>query len=125
MPRKARITVTGAIHHIMSRGIEGRPIFRDVQDRRIFLANLESQLGKTGYLLYAWCLMETGLEASAFRTGLKNAFRLGLNSTYRQPNLAKYPTDALLRTAAGRTNLMINTYGFGVGVSGLEGGLDW
>ena len=51
MPRKARITITGAIHHIMSRGIEGKPIFLDDEDRRIFLANLENLLGKTGYLL--------------------------------------------------------------------------
>jgi DUF2075 family protein len=52
MPRKARITITGAIHHIMSRGIEGKPIFLDDEDRRIVLDNLENLLGKTGYLLY-------------------------------------------------------------------------
>jgi len=58
MPRKARITITGAIHHIMSRGIEGKPIFLDDEGRRIFLDTLQSLLEKTGYLLYAWCLME-------------------------------------------------------------------
>jgi len=48
MPRKARITVTGAIHHIMSRGIEGKPIFLDDAGRHMFLDNLEKLLGKTG-----------------------------------------------------------------------------
>jgi len=85
MPRKARITVTGAIHHIMSRGIEGRPIFRDVQDRRIFFANLESQLGKTGYLLYAWCLMENHyhllIRVNEYPLG---SFMRVLNSRYAQ-----------------------------------------
>jgi len=58
MPRKARITVAGAIHHIMSRGIEGKKIFSDDEDRHFFLNHLETLLSKTGYLLYAWCLME-------------------------------------------------------------------
>lgn len=58
MPRKARITVTGALHHIMSRGIEGKSIFLDGETRRFFLTTLEMLLQKTGYLLYAWCLMD-------------------------------------------------------------------
>ena len=57
MPRKARITVVGAVHHIMSRGIEGRMIFTDDEDRFLFLNYLENVLKKSGYLLYAWCLM--------------------------------------------------------------------
>lgn len=58
MPRKARITVEGAVHHIMSRGIEGTSIFLGDEDRRMFLDILESLLVKSGYLLYAWCLMD-------------------------------------------------------------------
>jgi REP element-mobilizing transposase RayT/AraC-like DNA-binding protein len=58
MPRKARVTVVGAVHHIMSRGIEGKKIFFDDEDRNFFLNHLENLLVKTGYLLYAWCLME-------------------------------------------------------------------
>lgn len=58
MPRKARITVPGAIHHIMSRGIEGRIIFRNDDDRRFFKVLLEKNIIKSGYLLYAWCLMD-------------------------------------------------------------------
>ena len=58
MPSKARITITGAIHHIMSRGIEGKSILLDDEGRHIFLDTLQNLLGKTGYLLYAWRLME-------------------------------------------------------------------
>ena len=58
MPRKARLTVTGAIHHLMSRGNEGKPIFIDNEDRQFFLTILEDLLGRSNYLLYAWCLMD-------------------------------------------------------------------
>jgi len=57
MPRKSRITVPGAIHHIMARGNEGKQIFSDDEDREFFLNNLEQNLRQSGYLLYAWCLM--------------------------------------------------------------------
>jgi REP element-mobilizing transposase RayT len=58
MPRKARITVPGAVHHIMSRGIEGCPIFHNEDDRWFFKALLEKNIIKSGFLLYAWCLMD-------------------------------------------------------------------
>jgi len=61
MPRKARITITNAIHRIISRGIDSKQIFLDDNGRRFFLDDLENLLGKTGYLLYAWCLMENHL----------------------------------------------------------------
>lgn len=85
MPRKARITVIGAIHHIMSRGIEGKAIFIDDEDRIFFLNHLESLLRKTGYLLYAWCLMDNHYHL-LFRI---NDYPLGtfmrlLNSRYGQ-----------------------------------------
>jgi REP element-mobilizing transposase RayT len=57
MPRKARITIAGAVHHVMSRGIDGMPIFRSDADRTAFLAILSNQLQKSGYQLYAWVLM--------------------------------------------------------------------
>ena len=52
MPRKARITVVGEMHHIMFRGIEGEKIFKDDDDRIFFLDHLERFLIKAGYLLY-------------------------------------------------------------------------
>ena len=40
MPRKARIDASGALHHIMVRGIEWRRIFSDDQDRDNFVKRL-------------------------------------------------------------------------------------
>jgi hypothetical protein len=37
MPRKARIDVPGALHHVIVRRIEGRKIFRSDYDRQNFI----------------------------------------------------------------------------------------
>jgi putative transposase len=58
MPRKARITVSGVVHHIMARGIDGRDIFIDDDDRIRFLGLLESGIQKSGCKCYAWTLMK-------------------------------------------------------------------
>jgi hypothetical protein len=34
MPRQARLDALGTLHHVMVRGIEGTPIFKDKEDRR-------------------------------------------------------------------------------------------
>ena len=57
MPTKKRITVGGAIAHVMARGIEGTAIFTTDEDRLYFLSRLSSFLSKTGYLCYGWVLM--------------------------------------------------------------------
>lgn len=59
MPRKARLLVPGAIHHIMARGIEGRDIFIDDGDRNFFLSLLSKYLERSGHACYAWVLMDT------------------------------------------------------------------
>ena len=63
----------------------------------------------------------SGLEASAFRSGLRKAF--GGGNSFRPPNLAKYATDDALRAAAGRTNAFGNALGAGAATTGAyEGG---
>jgi putative transposase len=57
MPRKARLTVVGAVHHVMSRGIEGTNIFRDDQDRAVFCKILDKRISQSGYHNYAWALL--------------------------------------------------------------------
>lgn len=58
MPRQARLDVPGLIHHVMARGIEGRDIFLDSNDRQDFLQRLQNVLaGEGGPSLYAWTLM--------------------------------------------------------------------
>ncbi len=54
MPRQARLDIPGLIHHVMARGIEGRDIFRDNDEREGFLHRLTDIVsGKGGPSLYA------------------------------------------------------------------------
>jgi len=65
----------------------------------------------------------SGAAASAGRTGLRRLFGGGGN--LRPPNLAKYPTDAALRTGAGTTNRYFNATGaaaVGLGANDLANG---
>ncbi|MFZ5569934.1 MAG: transposase [Thermodesulfobacteriota bacterium] len=57
MPRKSRIDATGALHHIIARGIERRNIFEDDQDRYNFINNLGLILEQSETACFAWSLM--------------------------------------------------------------------
>lgn len=58
MPRQARLDIPGLVHHVMARGIEGRDIFCNNEDREGFLQRLADIIsGKGGPSLYAWALM--------------------------------------------------------------------
>ena len=57
MPRKARIQAESGIYHVMLRGIDRDPIFRDVEDNAMFLNILRETKIKSGYKLLAYCLM--------------------------------------------------------------------
>jgi putative transposase len=57
MPRAARLDAPGVVHHLIVRGIEGRDIFRDDQDRERFLSRLEMLLPVTQVTCYAWALL--------------------------------------------------------------------
>jgi hypothetical protein len=54
MPRKARIDAPVALHHIMARGIEGRPIFQNEFDRNDFINRLAHLLEETETKCLAW-----------------------------------------------------------------------
>jgi len=41
MSRQARLDAPGTLHHVMIRGMEGKGIFRDTQDRKDFVTRLE------------------------------------------------------------------------------------
>lgn len=79
------------------------------------------RLGYAGLAKAGSMFASSGLEASAFREGLKDVFRMGAGKNWRPPDLTKYPTDTALREAAGRTNLGINAYGAGVAAAGAAG----
>lgn len=57
MPRKARIDAPGAVHHIIARGIEGRKIFLDDEDRSDFVKRLSYLIPETQTPCYAWALI--------------------------------------------------------------------
>ncbi len=57
MPRQARRDAPGAVHHVMLRGIERRPIFLDDTDRTDFLVRLEKQVTDGGFACFAWALL--------------------------------------------------------------------
>ena len=58
MPRQARLDAQGLVHHVMARGIENQPIFRDDTDRQDFLIRLSNSVVRSGGAqLYAWALM--------------------------------------------------------------------
>ena len=69
MPRQARIDAPGAFHHIILRGIEQKPIFKDQQDYANFLKRLSRILTETSTPCFAWALM-TNHAHFLLRTGL-------------------------------------------------------
>ncbi len=69
MPRQSRIDTTGALHHIISRGIDRRKIFEDDRDRHDFLKNLGLILEQTETACFAWSLMSNHFHL-LLRTGV-------------------------------------------------------
>jgi len=57
MARPLRIDIKGALHHVTSRGNEGRPIFRSNKDREAFLQFLAEAVKRFGWSVTAWVLM--------------------------------------------------------------------
>ena len=57
MGRKPRIEYAGAIYHVMCRGNRREEIFRDDQDRRVFLETLADVCDRTGWIVCAYVLM--------------------------------------------------------------------
>lgn len=53
MPRKARLDAYGTLHHVMARGIERSPIFKDDKDRTDFLEHLGLLAEELD--TYPWC----------------------------------------------------------------------
>lgn len=57
MPRQARLDAPGVLHHIMARGIEHTPIFRDKRDRENFIERLAGLASDNSWNVYAWALI--------------------------------------------------------------------
>jgi putative transposase len=78
MPRQARLDVPGALHHIMVRGIDKTDIFRDDQDRTLFLNRLGLTVSVGDNAVYAWALMRNHVHL-LFRSG-----KSGISGTMRK-----------------------------------------
>jgi len=57
MPRQARLDIPGTLNHVIIRGIEGREIVSDDQDRQNFISRMGAIALETGTPVYAWALM--------------------------------------------------------------------
>jgi putative transposase len=93
MPRKARLDVPGTLHHVMVRGIEGTNIFRDEEDRRLFLNRMRVLIKETGTRVLAWTLMDNHVHLliisgsaglSTFMRRLLTGYAYNFNRKYRR-----------------------------------------
>jgi len=91
MPRKSRIDAPGALHHVISRGIEGAEIYRSDSDREDFISRLEAILEETKTRCLAWALipnhfhllLKTGREPlSDVMRRLLTGYSVGFNRRY-------------------------------------------
>lgn len=57
MPRSARLDAPGVLHHVIGRGIEGRPIFPSGKDREDFVSRLSNLVDMLAIDVYAWSLL--------------------------------------------------------------------
>jgi REP element-mobilizing transposase RayT len=57
MPRQRRQDAPGRTYHVTARGVNRRPIFLEDEERRQFLARLDTVLRWSGARCYAWALM--------------------------------------------------------------------
>ena len=53
MARKIRIENAGTAYHVMARGNQGRDIYADERDRKLWLATLDEACEKTGWRIHA------------------------------------------------------------------------
>src|SRR5512146_2893788 len=68
MPRQARLDTTGALHHVIGRGIERAKVFRREEDRADFVRRLESLVKSGALSIYAWALLDNHFHL-LLRTG--------------------------------------------------------
>jgi putative transposase len=93
MPRKARVDMAGALHHIVIRGIERKRIFLGDLDRSNFLDRLGKILSETKTAGFVWALLPNHVHL-LLRTGqiplakvmarLLTGYAVAFNHRYRR-----------------------------------------
>jgi putative transposase len=93
MPRKSRIDTSGALHHIICRGINRQDIFSDKKDYMSFIGRLGDLLIETKTSCYAWALipnhfhllLRTGdVPISALMKRLLTGYAVNYNKRYKR-----------------------------------------
>ncbi|MCC7198698.1 MAG: transposase [Gammaproteobacteria bacterium] len=85
MPRKPRCDFPGAVHHVVSRGVRRREIYRSVADRLHWLNTLGEACDLHELTCYAYCMMDNHyhLLVASHAGKLSRGIQL-LNSHYAQ-----------------------------------------
>ncbi len=78
MPRHARLDATGALHHVIIRGIDRSDLFADDADRQRFVDKLGEYISATRCSLYAWALMSNHVHL------LLKSGNIGISGTMRR-----------------------------------------
>ncbi len=68
MPRPPRLDAAGTVTHVIARGNERRPLFREDGDRERYLELLAEACSRHGARVLAWCLMPNHVHL-ALQTG--------------------------------------------------------
>ena len=85
MSRPLRVELTGGIYHVVARGNERRPIFRDDQDREEYLGRLADCRSRFGFRVLAYCLMDNHVHLALERGPVAlSRIMLHLHSYYAQ-----------------------------------------
>ena len=91
MPRKPRLEFPGAIYHINHRGNHQEFIYRDDDDRKLFLELLESTIQRMNWICHAYCLMGNHYHLLIeIPEGILSRGMAWLNGVYTQKFNRKY-----------------------------------
>ena len=91
MPRKPRFEVPGAIYHINHRGNHQEYIYRDNDDRKLFLKLLKATIERMNWTCHAYCLMGNHYHLLIeIPEGILSRGMAWLNSVYTQKFNRKY-----------------------------------
>ena len=68
MPRRSRLDAAGILHHVIIRGMERRPIFTSLADRRDFVERCGRLFPESRTVCYGWALIPNHVHL-LLRTG--------------------------------------------------------
>jgi len=94
MPRKARISLLGEVHHVVSRGLSGLLLFSCDYDKKHFLKILDKVLPESNCECYGYAIMDTHfhLILRPFDTPLPTIMRR-INTAYARYYNCRYERD--------------------------------